>query len=184
MPRNNFKYIGVVFAIGIVMLASGCMRSAEKAKDTVDVQDEVVTPPTESVSPASEGSEGMEETSIGKETDMMSESLSELADVYFDFDRYGIRQESRAGLEAAAEWLKSNSNIRVQISGYCDERGTNDYNLTLGERRANAVKDFLSALGVDVSRLSTISYGEERPLCNETNETCYSKNRRAHFSIQ
>jgi len=85
-------------------------------------------------------------------------------------------------LQENARWLTTNTAIKVQIEGHCDERGTNEYNLALGQRRADAVKRYLIALGVPTGRLSTISYGEERPVCTQPDESCYARNRRAQFA--
>ncbi|MFQ5849259.1 MAG: peptidoglycan-associated lipoprotein Pal [Candidatus Binatia bacterium] len=109
-------------------------------------------------------------------------SLSEpLKDIYFEFDRYTLRSDARVTLEANAEWLKANPSVRIEIEGHADERGTNEYNLALGARRAQSAKDYLVTLGVSPDRLSTISYGEELPVCREKTEECWQTNRRAHF---
>jgi len=107
--------------------------------------------------------------------------IAELGVVYFDYDSFNLTSASRADLEKAAEWLKSNSSRRVQVQGHTDERGTTEYNLALGERRSGAVKDFLISKGVSAEQLSTISYGEERPSVEGTDESAWSKNRRAEF---
>jgi peptidoglycan-associated lipoprotein len=104
-----------------------------------------------------------------------------LKDVHFAFDSYALDNEARDVLAANAEWLKENSRARTEIEGHCDERGTVEYNLALGARRAQAVKDYMVSLGVAASRLSTISYGEELPLCRDSSESCWARNRRAHF---
>lgn len=104
-----------------------------------------------------------------------------LKDVHFTYDSYELDRAARDVLAANAEWLKENPRARTEIEGHCDERGTIEYNLALGARRAKAVKDHLVTLGVAADRLSTISYGEELPLCRETTETCYVRNRRVHF---
>ncbi len=106
-----------------------------------------------------------------------------LSDAFFDFDKYDLREDARSALAADAQWLKKNSTIQVLIEGHCDERGTAAYNLVLGDRRANAAKEYLVSLGVDGSRLRTVSYGKERPFCTESNEDCWQKNRRAHLVI-
>jgi peptidoglycan-associated lipoprotein len=105
----------------------------------------------------------------------------ELRDVFFDFDRYAIKPDAARTLDASIAWLKSSPSALVLIEGHCDERGTNAYNLALGERRAKAAHEYLVARGVAAARIQTISYGEERPACTERNETCWSRNRRAHF---
>lgn len=107
----------------------------------------------------------------------------EFPDIHFDFDKYDIREDARPVLERLASWLKENPKARVLIEGHCDERGTNQYNLALGERRAAATKNYLMAQGISSSRIDTVTYGEERPLCREQTEGCWQLNRRAHFVI-
>jgi peptidoglycan-associated lipoprotein len=103
-----------------------------------------------------------------------------LKDINFDFDKYDIRPGDAKILDANATWLKGNNNL-VLIEGHCDERGTNEYNLALGERRAKATMNYLVSQGVQAARITIISYGEERPLCTEKTEACWARNRRAHF---
>lgn len=104
-----------------------------------------------------------------------------LGDVFFAFDKYDLTAESRATLSKNADALKADGSVRILIEGHCDERGTNEYNLGLGERRAKAAKDYLVSLGVDAGRIDTISYGEERPFAQGHDETAWSQNRRGHF---
>lgn len=119
-----------------------------------------------------------------EEARLLSFQASEqVEDVYFAFDSYDLDEKGKARLRANAEWLKQNPNAKVEIQGHCDERGTNNYNLGLGERRALATKKFLASQGIDESRLHTISYGEEKPFCFQSNESCWWRNRRAHFMI-
>ena len=107
-----------------------------------------------------------------------------LKDVNFDFDRYDLRPDARGILKANADWLKANPAARVEIEGHADERGTNEYNLALGAKRADSVKRYLIDLAIAPNRLRTVSYGEELPLCKEQNEICWAKNRRARFVIK
>ena len=104
-------------------------------------------------------------------------------DINFDFDKYDLRTDARTILDRKASFLNQNSSVRVQIEGHTDDRGTNEYNLALGERRANAAKQYLTTAGISAGRLSTISYGEERPLDPAQNEAAWAKNRRDHFVI-
>ena len=106
-----------------------------------------------------------------------------LKDAYFAFDSYDLSQEARATLKANAEWLKTNPQAKAQIEGHCDERGTNEYNMALGAKRAQAAMDYLTTLGVSAERLSTTSYGEEVPVCKEQAEECWAKNRRDRFVV-
>jgi peptidoglycan-associated lipoprotein len=108
---------------------------------------------------------------------------SPLKDVRFGFDRYNLSDEARSTLKANAEWLKANPSAKAQIEGHCDERGTADYNLALGAKRAQAAKDYLVTLGISADRLSTVSYGEEIPVCKESTESCWERNRRDRFVI-
>jgi peptidoglycan-associated lipoprotein len=106
-----------------------------------------------------------------------------LADVFFDYDRHTIRDDAKAALEANARLLKAEQGWRLVVEGHCDERGTLEYNLVLGERRAKAVQEHLADLGVPASQVQVISYGKERPFCSEHNQDCWQKNRRAHFVV-
>jgi peptidoglycan-associated lipoprotein len=108
-------------------------------------------------------------------------AIPQLADVFFDFDRYVIRKDAARTLDASAAWLKSNQGVPILIEGHADERGTNAYNLALGERRARAARDYLVERGVAADRITIISYGEDRPACTERNEGCWGRNRRDHF---
>ena len=110
-------------------------------------------------------------------------AASPLKDVFFEFDRADLSADARAVLRANAEWLKTNPAVRVEIEGHCDERGTSEYNLALGAKRAQAAREYLATLGVASERLSTTSYGEEILLCKETNESCWKQNRRARFVV-
>ncbi len=106
-----------------------------------------------------------------------------LKDIYFEFDRYDLNADARATLKANAGWLKANPSARVEIEGHCDERGTNEYNLALGAKRAQAAMDYLITLGIAKERISTKSYGEELPVCKEQNEGCWQKNRHDRFVV-
>jgi len=110
-----------------------------------------------------------------------AEPTAELSDVYFDFDQYAIRGDARSALKRIADLLKSQPNQKLVIEGHCDERGTSAYNLVLGERRAQAAKQYLQDLGLDLSQIHITSYGKERPFCTEHSEACWQSNRRAHF---
>lgn len=110
-----------------------------------------------------------------------SNKIEGLSTVYFDYDKSTLSAESRETLKKNAEWMKKNAKVSVQIEGHTDSRGSIEYNLALGERRANAVKAYLQTLGIGSGRLKTISYGKERPLVQAENEEAWSKNRRANF---
>lgn len=103
--------------------------------------------------------------------------------VHFDYDRYDVMDSDKAVLQRQAAWLGKYPSVRVTVEGHCDERGTREYNLALGARRANAVKEYLVSLGVSAGRLETISYGKERPMCSESSEACWAQNRRGVTTI-
>ena len=108
-------------------------------------------------------------------------ALVDLADIHFDFDKYEIRPAEAEVLDKHASWLRQNADRLILIEGHCDERGTTEYNVALGERRAKATMNYLVSRGVPASRLAIVSYGEERPACKDHSENCWTQNRRAHF---
>jgi len=107
-----------------------------------------------------------------------------LRDVFFAYDSWTISEDGRQALTRDADWMKSNANALIKVEGHCDERGTSAYNLVLGEKRAKAARNYLVELGVSANRLSVVSYGKERPSCNEHAESCYQQNRRGHLAIK
>ncbi len=126
--------------------------------------------------------DSQENKGMGSGLDNSGPSFME--NVYFDYDKAQVRIDAKAALEENSRWLALNSNIRIQIEGHGDERGTNDYNLALGERRARSIMRYLINLGINESRFSFISYGEEKNICSEQMESCYQKNRRVHFLVK
>ncbi len=104
-----------------------------------------------------------------------------IKDIYFDYDKYDVRRDQQAALQADAALLKEHPNVGFTIEGHCDERGSTEYNLALGDNRANSVKNALVQAGIAANRIRTISYGKEKPFCTESNEECWQQNRRGHF---
>lgn len=109
---------------------------------------------------------------------------AELEDIHFDFDRHEIRSGDARILDVNAAWLRANQGTLVLIEGHCDERGTDAYNLALGDRRAKAAMDYLISRGIQAERMTTLSYGKERPVCQAHTEACWAKNRRSHFLVK
>ncbi len=107
-----------------------------------------------------------------------------LKDIHFGYNDYTIQPQDNDILRANADWLQQNRTSRVQVEGHCDDRGSEEYNIALGAKRAQAAKDYLQTLGIDAGRISTISYGKELPICQEHTEDCWSQNRRDHFAVQ
>ena len=177
-------FIGkVVFVLGLSFFMGCSQQTASKPPESTAPQKlEAKQEPSKAVptKPSQTSSlEALQKGTLGKGADE-----GPLRDVNFDFDRYDLSTGARDILKSHAAWLKANSLARVQIEGHCDERGTGEYNLALGAKRAESVKRYLIDLGISASTLSTISYGEELPLCKEQNEACWAKNRRAHFVVK
>jgi peptidoglycan-associated lipoprotein len=118
-----------------------------------------------------------------EETPKYIEERGLFGDIQFDYDKYDIRPDAKPILQNVASWLIKNTSAKILVEGHCDERGTNEYNLALGDRRAKAARDYLIALGIASNRIEMLSYGEEKPLCKESAEECWTKNRRVHFVI-
>ena len=151
------------------------MAMANCSKKDVTQEEPAITAGGEGAPATTEGTVGAGEAG--------GQTTSEMQTVYYGYDSFKLTSEARETLKATAEYMKANAGTSVQIEGHCDERGTTEYNLALGERRANAAKDYLVRLGVDASRLSIISYGEERPQDPGHDESAWSKNRRAAFVV-
>jgi len=124
-----------------------------------------------------------EEEVFARKTLEQLNSERPLGDVYFDLDAATIRDDSRASLATNATFMKRWTGTRITVEGHCDERGTPEYNLGLGERRANAVRDYLVSLGLTTDRITIVSKGKEAPVCTDSNESCWQQNRRGHFVI-
>jgi peptidoglycan-associated lipoprotein len=182
------KCLSFVVVLSAAVALGGCSSTDKPAKSEVSSAAPVSPPPAESkkpVTPApadSSKSSSLDALQRGEST--ATPASSPLKEVYFDFDSYSLRADARETLKANLQWLKANPAGQVQIEGHCDERGTTEYNLALGSRRAESVKDYLVTLGTPADRLSTISYGEELLVCKDQTEECWQKNRRVRFVVQ
>jgi peptidoglycan-associated lipoprotein len=182
----------VVPAALTLMLGCPKKKPATPAKDlnvdTTTVAPPSTTPPAQDVTPPAQPStqDKTEDALLSQDLQVVNDELHRRgfsADVYFQYDESSLSDETRDKLAKDADLLKSQPQFSLTVEGHCDERGTNEYNLALGERRANAVRDYLGSLGVNPTRLRTISYGEERPVCTEHAESCWQQNRRAHLVV-
>jgi peptidoglycan-associated lipoprotein len=173
----------VLFATVALVLSTGCKKKAPTTAQ--EARPPVTTKPTETevAPPPTTAPRGDVTADVLKADVAELNKKGYLTDAYFDYDQSDLREDARTALAADAEWLKKYPSVQVLIEGYCDERGTGAYNLALGDRRANAAKEYLVSLGIDGSRLRTVSYGEERPFCADSNESCWQQNRRAHLVI-
>jgi peptidoglycan-associated lipoprotein len=160
--------LGIICLAGVTALA-GCAHKQE-AVNTAPPHAAPASPPPRVASSILPGSAQDFHVNVGDT-------------VHFALNQYQIEDSDKAELQRQAAWLSKYPQVRVQIEGHCDERGTREYNLGLGARRANAVKEYLAAQGVAVGRMETISYGKERPICTESNEACWSQNRRGVTTI-
>jgi len=174
---NNLRQLRII-SISLVLMAIVVAFNACSKKDVVS--DEPIMSPNANSGTAS--SSGIDTGSLGNAGNAGVGS-SDLQTVYFDYDSFNLRSDARGALKSNGEWMKKNSSARVQIEGHCDERGTNEYNMALGDRRANAVKSYLVKMGVSSSRIDTISFGEERPADSGHDEGAWSRNRRAAFIL-
>ena len=206
--RTRRSHLMIVSALVLVVALAGCAKRPATTAATAPAPTgtgattgpttgmqpsqpgtSTTTPPTTGMQPSQPGGPGGGTTTTTptpgpRPVPREFAATPNLRDVYFDFDKYDIRPEDAKTLDSNANWLKSNPNQLVLIEGHCDERGTNEYNLALGERRAKAAMNYLVSQGVQASRITIISYGEERPTCSDKNESCWAKNRRAHFLVK
>lgn len=165
--KNKATFLYAVMLSAMVIIFGGCPKKAEVAS--------VPDPRAEQTAPA------VEEVAKPESVERAAKAKEALKPIYFDFDKSFIREDARPIMKANAEWLKANPKVKIRIEGNCDERGTIEYNQALGQRRAQAAKKYLTDLGISPSRISIISYGKEKPICTESNEACWQKNRRADF---
>jgi peptidoglycan-associated lipoprotein len=177
MQRNFFVSLaGLLLASGIAACSSS--DGPNPAAMPSSVQSKSATKPAPEVRKA-QTQTSLDSLRRGDSAKTPADSA--LKEIFFEFDRYDLSSDARATLKAAADWLRNNPAVRVEVEGHCDERGTNEYNLALSAKRAQTAKDYLVTLGVAAGRLSTMSYGEEIPVCREHNEECWQKNRRDRF---
>lgn len=193
MRRNIWVILAMLLLIPGLLLTTSC------AKKQVQTETEVEEAVEEAVEDTSEEDEAARQAELEREKALEAERLAEeeakrvammalnmfqSEDLYYDFDSAVLAPMSQEVLQRKAEWMNENMDATVIIEGHCDERGTGAYNLALGERRADAAKDFLVNLGVAADRITTISYGEEKPVDPAKNEEAWAKNRRAHFVVE
>lgn len=190
------KVILIVF-VSVIVVSFGCLpkRNAGKSKkesdkeeieETVNVDEK--KPEGEKPSSDSEwktaGKDEVKETPVEDEKSEEKKSEEKLKNIHFDFDSARLKDKARDILMKNAQWMEKHPNKAIVIEGHCDERGTKEYNLALGEKRAESTKQYLISLGISPERLKTISYGEELPVAQGHNEEAWSKNRRCHFLIK
>jgi len=184
MDRKSLIYLSFTLLVGIATLW-GCPKKTEvTTSPEAQTQTEkeksaaAMTPSTEAKT--GEVTPGMNSEGSNEKSGMMAEGLKP---IYFDYDKSFIRDDAKAVMKENAKWLKANPKATVKIEGNCDERGTVEYNQALGQRRATSAKKYLADMGISAHRISLISYGKEKPICNESDEACWQKNRRDDFAV-
>ena len=184
MTKKSLIITILILCIGLIMM--GCPKKTVVKEEPSVKKEEAAKAEAERKAKDSKAKEEFEKSLVAKKTPGIEGEVFEsslLKDIHFDFDKYDIRPGDASILKQNAELLKKYHKVKIQIEGHCDERGTNEYNLALGERRANSTKNYLLSIGVSPERISTISYGEERPLDSGHTEDAWTKNRRAHTII-
>ena len=185
--RKSIIFLSMII---FVLAYAGCAeKHLTKSDGTTSAQNESVIKQNEHPSTVGKSAEQEESAkqNNSKEQTMKAQAAeitTDLRDIHFDFDQYSISQEDRKILSSRADYLLKNKNVKIIIEGNCDERGTTEYNLALGDHRALEAKKFLVNSGVDRERIKTISYGKERPLDPDHNEEAWAKNRRDHFVVK
>lgn len=191
MNHKNWVFLAFILVIFVAFLAPSCAKKELKTQPTMSEEEarrqaEEEARRRELERQAAIREESLKEDALRAEGERMQSAreIFENEDVFFEFDSASLSVEAQEILRAKAQWLRDNPSARVLIEGHCDERGTNEYNLALGDRRAYSAKAFLTDLGIDDARLSIISYGEEQPIDSRPTEEAWAKNRRAHFVIK
>ncbi len=175
---------GIGLLLSITLLLSGCPKSAD-----LGGMEAISMPPTtqsekeEKVKPATPIQELPTIGAPSAQQPAMASRESPLKDIFFDFDKSTMRNDAKPNLNENLQWLNANPAEQITIEGHCDERGTAEYNLGLGERRAKAIRDYLVAAGIDAKRIKTVSFGKERPFVMGHDEAAWTWNRRAHFVV-
>ncbi len=181
--KRNFKILGIIGLVLClsIMFMTGCAKKSLVKEQAVSTEEKAVKK-EEPPSKEAEMKTGVETEATQEKAVSAKEEIA-FKDIQFEFDKFNLRTEARDILKQLADWLTKNKNYDVLIEGNCDERGTTEYNLALGERRAKEAMKYLVELGIDGKRLKTISYGKERPLDPGHNEEAWAKNRRDHFVV-
>jgi len=185
MYRKSLVTVWVgVLAVSLLVL--GCPKKKPAPTEVVELQEPVeAVEEIEAPTPPAVIDETPDPFGADIETaNLAAYEQGLLGDVYFDFDKYDLKPEARERLVKNAEFMRSHPEFQILVEGHCDERGTAEYNLALGDRRANAAKSYLMSLGIPAGPVDAVSFGEERPQCPESSEACWWRNRRAHFVIR
>ncbi|HYM81667.1 MAG TPA: peptidoglycan-associated lipoprotein Pal [Candidatus Limnocylindria bacterium] len=176
MKHQTLRWTAIAVLVAGAMLASGCAKKQQppppQPPPTPSVADTTTPPPPPPPPPPSD------------DTGPVRVGSGDMQPAFFELDSYSLREDARAALDKNAKLLRDNATVNITVEGHCDERGTAEYNQALGERRAQAARDYLAAAGIDASRMQVISYGKERPFDAGHDESAWAQNRRAHFVVR
>jgi peptidoglycan-associated lipoprotein len=191
MRKSRAWIFGAIMLAMLLALPVSCAKkqvtmetqemAAEEGTEQQMAEDEAARREAEEMRRAREARQRQEAANM---SEAARRAAFEDENIHFDFDKYVLTPQAMMILDDKAAYLREHSGVRVLVEGHCDDRGSNEYNLALGDRRANSAKDYLVRSGVAEGRITTISYGEEQPLCRQQNESCWSRNRRDQFSIR
>ena len=191
MRKSRAWIFGAIMLAMLLALGVSCAKkqvtmdtqemAAEEGAAQQSAEDEAARRQAEEMRRAREARQSEQAASMSEEA---RRAAFEDENIHFDFDKYVLTPQAMMILDDKAAYLREHSEVRVLVEGHCDDRGSNEYNLALGDRRANSAKNYLVKSGVAASRITTISYGEEQPLCRQQNESCWSRNRRGQFSVR
>ena len=189
MNHKNWAFLAILLVIFVAFLTPSCGKKTISSEPAMSDEEarrraEEEARQRELERQAAIREEALKEEGLKEGERMSARDMFENEDILFEFDSASLSAEAQEILRRKAEWMKNNPGARVTIEGHCDERGTNEYNLALGDRRAFSAKSFLVDLGIDETRLTAVSYGEERPVDRGSDEDAWAKNRRAHFVIK
>jgi peptidoglycan-associated lipoprotein len=204
MSKKGVHRASLIVMMGLTLVMGGCSKFLEAQSGSKSMDQATGTPgddlsaapalsvqggqghaaPGDLVIAKAEPTPGSAQRLEEMRRDQIATAAAGLQDVFFEFDRWTISEQGREALQISADWLRANPSKKLTIQGHCDERGTSGYNLVLGEKRARSIRQYLVDLGVKADRLRAVSYGKERPFCQERTEECYQQNRRGHLSVQ
>lgn len=192
VKRLSFNLLVFILMLSLSFFLSACVKKAVEEEKVIEQKEEVVKAEEKAPSEEERLRLKAEEEKAAREARLREEAARreallreeiENVDIHFDFDKFFLTDKAKEILAEKASWLLDNPGVKIEIEGHCDERGTNEYNMALGEERANSAMKYLITAGIKVDRIATISYGEERPVDPGRNEAAWTKNRRTHFRI-
>jgi peptidoglycan-associated lipoprotein len=189
MTRSRHLVTTIALSSALALMAAGCHKKVASQVPPAPAPPPAATPAPPPPAPPPAPAPTPTPRALTEAEIFAAKSLQQLndekplSDVFFELDRADLREEGKSTVQKDADWLKKWESTKITVEGHCDSRGSSEYNLGLGSRRANAVKEYMIGLGVPAARVTTISKGKEQPFCHDENESCWQQNRRGHFVI-